>query len=106
MYLEWGATMPYLTRPRVGREIQMQWTTWGNDADYIVNEPLEIKVGGTHYRVPKFTSTDFASVPSPLRGLMGRVGPWTEASIVHDAAYRRSLKVKCVFRMMWIADSG
>ncbi|MEM6609537.1 MAG: DUF1353 domain-containing protein [Pseudomonadota bacterium] len=34
--------------------------------------------------VPRGYYTDFASVPKIFRGIVSRIGPWVEASVVHD----------------------
>jgi len=34
--------------------------------------------------VPRGYCTDFATVPRPLRWVVGQIGPWAEASVVHD----------------------
>ena len=46
--------------------------------------------------VPRGTLTDLASVPRMFRGIVGRVGPHLEASIVHDYLYVAwQVKGKC-----------
>ena len=62
------------------------------EVDYTVCLPYYVNVGEKRYRVPAGAQTNFASVPRYLRGLVGRVGRWTEASVVHDAAYRGDLE--------------
>ena len=59
------------------------------DADYLVGADYTIRwrgsdgQGGT-VTVPRGMPTDLTSVPRPFRWLIGRVGPWLEAAIVHD----------------------
>lgn len=44
--------------------------------------------------VPNGCLTDFASVPPLFRPLFGKLGRYTEATVVHDAAYRGNLYVR------------
>ena len=62
------------------------------EVDYTVCLPYYVAVDNQRYRVRAGAQTNFASVPRYLRGLVGRVGRWTEASVVHDAAYRGDLE--------------
>lgn len=64
----------------------------GEDADYILAEDfvLSWKPAGEPWRaivVPAGLVTDLTSVPRLLRWIVGRVGPWLEAAIVHDYLY-------------------
>ena len=61
------------------------------DSQYQLYRSYRVRTSLGRLMVPKGTKTDFASVPQLLRFFAGRVGPWTEASIVHDAAYRNTL---------------
>ena len=75
------------------------FTCRGHDVDYTVCLPyyVQLELQGAVvrcYRVPAGAVTDFASVPPAFRWLIGRIGRWTEASVVHDAAYRRELEVR------------
>ena len=53
--------------------------------DYTVSFDLDGK--RRSITVPRGTLTDLASVPRLFRGLVGRVGPHLEASIIHDYQY-------------------
>ena len=62
------------------------------DADYLTGRPYLCAwkdADGTWWRieVPEGLVTDLTSVPRLLRFLIGRVGPWLEAAIVHDYLY-------------------
>lgn len=63
------------------------------DADYILAEPYTVRYrldGETEDRIvtaPQGMLTDLASVPRLGRGVVGKVGPHLEASIVHDFLY-------------------
>ena len=63
----------------------------GKDADYILFRPytIQYRLDGDprSITVPRGMLTDLASVPRFARGLIGRVGPHLEASIVHDFLY-------------------
>jgi hypothetical protein len=64
----------------------------GKDADYLVGRPYlcawQDQVGEWHkITVPAGMITDLTSVPWILQSVVGRVGPWLEASIVHDFLY-------------------
>lgn len=64
----------------------------GEDADYIVGRDYLCswrppEGDWRQLRVPAGLVTDLASVPAPFRGVVGRVGPWLEAAIVHDYLY-------------------
>lgn len=62
-----------------------------DDGDYVVHHDYDIslKVDGDVrvITVPRGLITDLTSVPVLLRGIVGRVGPWLEAAIVHDYLY-------------------
>lgn len=53
--------------------------------------PLDVAVDGLRYRAPADLATDLASVPRVFRAVFDRLGPLLEASVIHDAAYRRKL---------------
>ena len=61
------------------------------DGDYVVQHDYDISLvvdGDVRViTVPRGLITDLTSVPPVLRGLVGRVGPWLEAAIVHDFLY-------------------
>lgn len=62
------------------------------DADYIVAKDFAVswRPAGQDWVqivVPAGMLTDLTSVPRPLRWVVGRVGPWLEAAIVHDYLY-------------------
>ena len=64
----------------------------GEDADYLTGRPYLVSWrtdGGDWVQivVPAGLITDLTSVPRPLRWVIGRVGPWLEAAIVHDYLY-------------------
>lgn len=65
----------------------------GEDADYLTGRPYLVSwraKGSEDWRqisVPAGLVTDLTSVPRPLRWIIGRVGPWLEAAIVHDYLY-------------------
>ena len=64
----------------------------GEDADYLTGQDYFVswRDGAgewTQIRVPEGLLTDLTSVPRPLRWVVGRVGPWLEAAIVHDYLY-------------------
>ena len=64
----------------------------GEDADYIVGRAYKISwqdaAGIWHpLTTPPGLLTDLTSVPRLFRFLVGRVGPWLEAAIVHDYLY-------------------
>ena len=64
----------------------------GEDADYLTYHPYAVSwhAGDGVWRqivVPSGLITDLTSVPGPLRWIVGRVGPWLEAAIVHDYLY-------------------
>ena len=79
---------------------------WG-DAEYILQQPAYVQLDlHTEIQVPVGTRTDFASVPRLLRWFIGRVGPWTEASIVHDAAYRGALLCRTATASELVDEAG
>ena len=63
------------------------------DADYILAENYRIRYRldgedtDRHITAPQGMLTDLASVPKIGRGIVGKVGPHLEASIVHDFLY-------------------
>ena len=64
----------------------------GEDADYLTGGPFLVswQPEGEDWRqivVPAGLVTDLTSVPRLLRIVIGRVGPWLEAAIVHDYLY-------------------
>ncbi|MEJ6404701.1 DUF1353 domain-containing protein [Yoonia sp. 2307UL14-13] len=64
----------------------------GEDADYIVGRTYQVSWRDAdqvwHPLVtPPGLLTDLTSVPRLFRFLVGRVGPWLEAAIVHDYLY-------------------
>ena len=64
----------------------------GEDADYLTGRPYLVswQDGQGAWRqiaVPAGLITDLTSVPRLLRWVIGRVGPWLEAAIVHDYLY-------------------
>ena len=64
----------------------------GEDADYLTGRPYAVSWCGPDAEwqeivVPARLITDLTSVPRVLRWVIGRVGPWLEAAIVHDYLY-------------------
>lgn len=64
----------------------------GEDADYLTFRPYSVswQSDSGEWRqitVPEGFITDLTSVPRLLRWIVGRVGPWLEAAIVHDYLY-------------------
>ncbi len=64
----------------------------GEDADYLLGRPFAVSWQDqagiwTPLIVPQGLITDLTSVPRLFRFLVGRVGPWLEAAIVHDYLY-------------------
>ena len=63
----------------------------GEDADYVTGGPYAVTVdvdgGDLSIVVPEGLITDLTSVPRIARWLVGRIGPWLEAAIVHDYLY-------------------
>lgn len=64
----------------------------GEDADYLTGGPFNCAWQGTDgawhdVAVPAGLVTDLTSTPRLLRWLVGRVGPWLEAAILHDYLY-------------------
>ncbi len=64
----------------------------GEDADYLTGRPFlvswqDAKGEWRQISVPAGLVTDLTSVPRVLRAIIGRVGPWLEAAIVHDYLY-------------------
>ena len=64
----------------------------GEDGDYVLQHPFEADYmidgrEGRRLTVPQGLVTDLTSVPRPLRSIIGRVGPWLEAAIIHDYLY-------------------
>lgn len=71
----------------------------GEDADYLTGRPFIIEWSADDpdlpedkrkwqaITVPEGLITDLTSVPRLLRWIIGRVGPWLEAAIVHDYLY-------------------
>ena len=82
----------YLSSLVIARAPQRLLDSRKREVDYTVCLPYYVAVCGKAYRVRAGAQTNFASVPRYLRGLVGRVGRWTEASVVHDAAYRGDLE--------------
>ena len=78
----------YITRLVLAREPEAPDLGDDREATYIVAEPYTVryKIDGraTTLTVPRGLLTDLASVPQFARGVVGRVGPHLEASIVHD----------------------
>ena len=85
----------YLSSLVIARAPQSLVDSRNREVDYTVCLPYYVAVDDRQYRVRAGAQTNFASVPRYLRGLVGRVGRWTEASVVHDAAYRGDLET-CV----------
>jgi len=60
-------------------------------------EPVDyIARDGTHYRVPNFQSTDYASTPSASWGpplFLLPYGWWSLAVILHDSAFQNTLLI-------------
>lgn len=84
----------YETPLKLRRDINSVQTRRGDDADYIVDSEYRISYrlddGEPRcIKVPKGMPTDLVSAPriAKLAGI-GRVGPYLEASIVHDFLYR------------------
>ncbi|MFQ6549902.1 DUF1353 domain-containing protein [Aestuariibius sp. 2305UL40-4] len=75
-----------LVRPKGSVEMRV-----GQDADYIVGAQFRIRVLADgeqrEVAVPPGLITDLTSVPQFVRWVVGRVGPWLEAAIVHDYLY-------------------
>jgi len=66
--------------------------------DYTVSKLLEaidyVAIDGTRYRIPKYQSTDFASIPKALWGpplFLIPTGFWSLPTIAHDAMYRNTM---------------
>ena len=64
----------------------------GEDADYLTGSPYifawQAEDGAwTEVTVPAGMITDLTSVPWLFRFLVGRVGPWLEAAVLHDYLY-------------------
>ncbi len=63
----------------------------GGESFYVVLEDytVEFKFNGVlrQFTVPKGMLTDLCSIPRIFRIMFGRVGPWLEAAIVHDALF-------------------
>lgn len=62
-------------------------TPFADAADWMLWAPLRVAIGGQELTVPAGFVTDFASVPSALRGLVSPAGPHLVPSIVHDYLY-------------------
>ena len=60
----------------VAKDYTVEWKSRSSDG---VESDTSHKV-----TVPAGYKTDFASVPGPLRAVVSRIGPWAEASVVHD----------------------
>jgi hypothetical protein len=60
-----------------------------NGRDFIVAEPYRYSVGqsGQTIEIPAGFVTDFASIPSPLWGILGPHGRYSRAVAVHDFLY-------------------
>ncbi|MBM9596437.1 DUF1353 domain-containing protein [Roseitranquillus sediminis] len=74
------------------RPLNTVQTRLGEDGDYILQRDflVDYAVDGDEPRqivVPRGMITDLTSVPVPFRVLVGRVGPWLEAAILHDYLY-------------------
>lgn len=73
---------------RIGTDREAQYVV---GKDYAVSYKLKSdKLNSAQWQtitVPRGTLTDLASVPRLFRGIVGRVGPHLEASIVHDYLY-------------------
>ncbi len=64
-------------------------TNNGAKADFVVGADFSVRWLGSdgvtrRISVPRGMLTDLTSVPPGFRWLIGRVGPWLEAAIVHD----------------------
>ena len=63
----------------------------GEDGDYILQHDFNcaVRIDGrpVMLSVPRGLITDLTSVPPLFRVLVGRVGPWLEAAIIHDFLY-------------------
>ena len=68
----------------------------GSAAHFILTKPFEVRVFGTEYRAPSGYATNFASVPWFARWLISVIGPWAEASVIHDAGCDKCLEKKLV----------
>ncbi len=84
----------YLTPLVLRREVDAVKIRGGrDDADYIVGADYEVRfrIAGEAARrtitVPRGMLTDLSSVPRFAQGIVARVGPHLEASIVHDFLY-------------------
>lgn len=72
--------------------------TKGGRCQWVVIEPLVYDVGdlgsGETIIVPVGATTDLASIPFGVRGLLPPDGPWAKAAVVHDALYRTNGTLK------------
>lgn len=63
----------------------------GEDGDYILQHSFDcaVRIDGSRVMLsaPRGLITDLTSVPPFFRILVGRVGPWLEAAIIHDYLY-------------------
>ncbi len=64
----------------------------GEDGNYILNRDFDVCLSidgqGHSITAPRGLITDLTSVPPLFRSIIGRVGPWLEAAILHDWLYR------------------
>ncbi|MBL24935.1 MAG: hypothetical protein CMM48_13675 [Rhodospirillaceae bacterium] len=58
-----------------------------DNGDAVSRDDIDLPAGRYEITVPKGMLTDLTSVPSVVRGIIGRVGPHLEAAIVHDFLY-------------------
>lgn len=70
--------MPVMIDPGV------EWIVW---KDYRV--AYKIDDDWTTLTIPEGFRTDFSSVPAALRSIISKIGPHSEASVVHDYLYVR-----------------
>lgn len=63
----------------------------GEDADYVLARDFDVRlrVDGVEIvlSAPRALVTDLTSVPWAFRWIVGRVGPWLEAAVLHDYLY-------------------
>lgn len=61
--------------------------------EFVLDEPLKVRVDECIYRAPAQISTDGASTPRVFRNLVPRIGRHIYGAIIHDAAYRGKLEI-------------
>ena len=81
----------YLSALSLIRPLNSLQNRLGEDADYILQHDFNValRIDGERraITVPRGLITDLTSAPKLLRVLIGRVGPWLEAAILHDYLY-------------------